>query len=167
MAALSCFLPSIERAYAQTHGVILPERDPKGGSMIDRTRLLLVSLLYSIIGMDKKSTQIDLLIYQKNIDTFLSRNAYLRKKLGKKYVSADAFFSRKTRSFDHPTDAQQCLFYISIFQDAVKEVASLFPLSRIHSCLPVDARPYLSLDLNHTLRRLKLKDYLTDIKRTQ
>jgi hydroxymethylpyrimidine pyrophosphatase-like HAD family hydrolase len=160
MAALSCFLPSIERAYAQTHGVILPERDSKGGSMIDRTRLLLVSLLYSIIGMDKKSTQIDLLIYQKNIDTFLSRNAYLRKKLGKKYVSADVFFSRKTRSFDHPTDAQQCLFYISIFQNAVKEVVT-HGISTLHITehMPPHARRYLSLDTKNMQKKLGFTPY--------
>ncbi len=70
---ISCILPSIARAANELLNQTVSEKDEKGGSMLDRTRLIFISLFFYILGFTKKSLQIDQIIYERNLATFSNR----------------------------------------------------------------------------------------------
>lgn len=73
LAAISCILPSIARAQAELSGTVVKEKDPKGGSMISRTRRLFFSFFFESINLDQASFYIDQEIYNTNIATYQNR----------------------------------------------------------------------------------------------
>lgn len=73
LAAISCILPSIARAEAEIYGIVVKEKDSKGGSMSTRTKNLCLSILLDTLGFSKFSYVLDKKIYVNNIATFQNR----------------------------------------------------------------------------------------------
>lgn len=73
LASISCLLPSIARAQAEANGIIVKEQDIQGGSMLNRTRKLFLSLFCDTLGFKKQSYEIDKKIYATNSATFQNR----------------------------------------------------------------------------------------------
>ncbi|HSW96701.1 MAG TPA: HAD-IIB family hydrolase [Candidatus Saccharimonadales bacterium] len=75
LTAISCILPSIARAEAETLGIIVAEQDAKGGSMLTRTRRLFFSFFFETLGLHQSSLNIDQKIYTANIATYKNRTS--------------------------------------------------------------------------------------------
>ncbi|HSW88818.1 MAG TPA: HAD family hydrolase [Candidatus Saccharimonadales bacterium] len=73
LTAISCILPSIARAQAESSGIILKEQDAQGGSMLARTRRLSFSFFFETLGLHEESFVIDQRIYTTNIATYQNR----------------------------------------------------------------------------------------------
>jgi hypothetical protein len=76
-AAISCILPSLSRAEAETRGVVVKEYDQQGGSMLSRTLALFKSFVAYIFGMKDKSFTIDKIMCEKNMATFKNRKSQI------------------------------------------------------------------------------------------
>src|SRR5260221_1834732 len=77
LSCISCVLPSIARAQVEITGKIVSERDEQGGSMVDRTKRLFLSLIFDTLGNPDQSYAKDLEIYNTNIATFRHRLSLL------------------------------------------------------------------------------------------
>ncbi|HYK08096.1 MAG TPA: HAD-IIB family hydrolase, partial [Candidatus Eisenbacteria bacterium] len=60
LSCISCALPSIARAQVEISGKTVSERDEQGGSMIDRTKRLFLSLVFDTLGFVDQSYAKDL-----------------------------------------------------------------------------------------------------------
>ncbi|NTU47062.1 hypothetical protein HGA88_05540 [Candidatus Roizmanbacteria bacterium] len=79
IAAISCILPSLARAQVEEMGIHVPEYDKNGGSMLSRSKNLIISQLCDTFGWKEQSLQIDKQLQKANIKTFLYRLTYLSK----------------------------------------------------------------------------------------
>jgi len=76
-AALSCLLPSIARAQAETIGVIVPEKDRHGGSSLSRVKNLIIIALLDLIGLHSIANRQQDRLYRANMATYLHRMTYV------------------------------------------------------------------------------------------
>jgi hypothetical protein len=93
LAAMSCILPSLARAEAESEGVIVEEYDKQGGSMLSRTFALFKSFVYTLFEKNGSSLEIDKDIYSRNMATFSARRS--RKAMIK--ISSDEKLKQKAR----------------------------------------------------------------------
>lgn len=168
LTATSCFLPSIARAKAESEGIIVKEKDEKGGSSIDRTKLLFLSLIYYILGNVKKSQEIDRKIYENNMATYQNR-------LSKVYTSQFMVHSLKINKINSAmnnelTNHQQTnaferfLLYVQLLQEANKIIKNeLKPyrniLRKYEKWQKNYIKVYLAIDINELREKYRFKTY--------
>lgn len=170
LIALSCALPSIARAQVEITGKTVSERDEKGGSMIDRTKNLFISLLMDTIGVPSRSFIIDQQIYSSNMATFRHRLSAISKTTEKSppllikdiKLSSLSDFQRKA--------LERWLLYIDVLQqeDAiVKKYLSKQPklLQDYEKQSQKLAKDYLELKVNSLRKKWHIKNYQLELKR--
>lgn len=169
LACLSCALPSIARAQAEITGIAVAERDEKGGSMIDRTKNLFLSLAMDTIGFHQKSYSIDQEIYSSNINTFKHRLSAIERVSNRSPLFIAKQIKQSSLSDFQKKALERWLEYIDVLQqeDAIiKKFLAKYPLllKQYEKESQNLAKDYLSLPV-HTLRKKwKIKDYGLQLK---
>lgn len=153
-AALSCSLPSLARAQAEMEGIIVPEKDPMGGSMIDRTKLLIRSFLYHMFGLEFMSYAIDEEIYKRNIATFENR---LQTLSNKKTIT---FPNIKVTSELQQKAVERFLVYAQVLQEAYAVIGK----EVLKKELPL-IHPYLEVPVEKLRKTYHLENYHLSLKK--
>ena len=168
LAALSCALPSIARAQVEISGKTVAEKDEKGGSMIDRTRRLFLSLLFDTFGVADQSEAVDEKILETNIATFQHRLTYSSNKTGSSQLL-------RTIKIEHMNDFQKkalerFLLYVDVLQQEDKIIkkylAKYTELSKQYEKESKKlAKVYLEIPVNSLRKKWGIKDYKLEIKK--
>ncbi len=155
-AALSCFLPSIARAHAELLGITVSERDSAGGSMLDRTKLLMLSLWQQVLGQEKKSYTIDEEILKRNLATFENRIHVIETNV-QLPVMLNLFQHPTTEKLnqDQTKSLERFLLYVDLFQQAEKITDE--KIDRQHDGEII--KFYLSLNIPKLRKQYGFKDY--------
>jgi len=195
LSAISCCLPSIARAQVEISGKAVPERDEKGGSMIDRTRRLFTSLLFDTLGLDDYSEAKDKEIFNTNIATYTNRLSSLRGTKQSSFSSSEQVRqfgepspeSRKSRSKKQVLDfsrtiklddmtpfqknaLERFLLYVDVLQQEnaiIKKFLTQHPelLKEYEKESNKLAKEYLALPVNKLRKKLGIKDYKLEVKK--
>ncbi len=121
-AALSCLLPSISRAQAESEGILVPEKDKHGGSALSRVKNLIIIALLDLIGLRALANRQQDKLYRANIATYLHRMSYIEsfhdedvkahpeaKKRYTTLVELLTEYSKKSKGADLPPQLQTIL----------------------------------------------------------
>lgn len=160
LTAFSCALPSISRAQVEITGGVVPERDEKGGSMVDRTKKLFMSLLMDTIGAHRNSMTIDYKIYSSNIATFHHRLSYAKK------ISLSKIAGIETASLSEfqKKALERWLLYIDVLQQEdtiINKYLFRNPqlLKEYEKQSQKLAKGYLDLPINRLRKKWVIEDY--------
>lgn len=163
LASLSCCLPSIARAQVEISGQTVAERDAKGGSMVDRTKRLFLSLLFDSFGMPDQSLKKDLEIYETNLATFHHRFSFAKKiDLQKLQIDKLSEFQKKA--------LERFLVYVDVLQQEnkiIKKYLSKHPelLKEYEKQSNKLAKEYLELSISKLRKKFEIKDYKLEVKK--
>lgn len=167
LAAISCALPSIARAQVEISGKTVNERDEKGGSMIDRTKRLFLSLLFETVGLADQSLAKDKEILTTNIATFQNR-LYSSNK-----VRSSQFF--RTIKQEQLSDFQKkalerFLLYVDVLQQEdvlIKKYLAKYPklLKEYEKESQKLAKNYFGLPVGKLRKMFGIKNYKLEIKK--
>jgi len=151
--AISCLLPSIARAKAESEGIIVKERDEKGGSAWDRNILLIKSLVYSAWGNDTKSLEIDGEIYERNMATYKNRLRFVNSSNLKRQAQHDSAFKNHA--------IERFLLYVQLLQEANKiiENGSALTLVEYMEWQKKYTSKYLKIDVKELRKKYGFKNY--------
>ncbi len=168
LTAISCTLPSIARAQAEILGKVVSERDEKGGSMIDRTKKLSLSLLMDTIGARKKSEAIDQQIYSANIATFQNRLRIIGNQSDKHLALHPELIPLSLSDFQKKA-LERWLLYIDVLQQEdslIRRYLSKYPhlLDMYEKDSQKLAKDYLTLQVNKIRKKWNIKDYKLQLK---
>lgn len=157
LSAISCCLPSIARAQVEICNKTVNERDEKGGSMIDRTKRLFLSLLLETIGMDDQSFAKDREIFETNIATFQNRISQAKKVDDKKIVI------KKLSDFQKKA-LERWLLYIDVLQQEdkiIKKFLAVHPkiLKAYENDIAKLTKNYVELPINKLRKKWSIIDY--------
>ncbi len=163
IAAISCALPSIAREQAEIMGVAVPEKDEMGGSMIDRTKRLFLSLLFDSFGLPDQSLAKDKEILEKNVATFRHRLTFSKKfsSIRINPVSMSDFQKKGLGKF---------LLYVDVLQqeDKIikKGIGKYKTLAKEYERESQKlAKQYLTLPIAQLRKKFKIKDYKLEVKK--
>ncbi len=168
LTAISCTLPSIARAQAEILGKVVAERDAKGGSMIDRTKKLFLSLFMDIIGVHQRSAAIDQEIYSANIATFQNRLSAISYAPERALAKHTELIPSSLSDFQKEA-LERWLLYIDVLQQEdviIKKYLSNQPalLKEYEKKATTLAKDYLALKVNVLRKKWHIKDYKLQIK---
>lgn len=161
LACISCALPSIARAQVEISGRTVSERDEQGGSMIDRTKRLFLSLLFDNIGIPDQSIVVDLRILSTNLATYRHRLSQA-KKFDEKRIDKDmSDFQKKA--------LERFLLYVDVLQQEhmlIKHALSKHPqlLKEYEKESTRLADEYLKLPIMKLRKKWRITDYKLQIK---
>ncbi len=108
-AAISCFLPSIARAQAETMGVFVSEFDLAGGSALSRSIKLIKSYVLYKLGNNVGSKRVDNSIYLSNMQTFKNRRS-----------QAKSFSWNKLKTYDKES-VKRLIFLVNLMKEQLSK----------------------------------------------
>lgn len=143
LTVLSCLLPSIARAQAESTGIIVPEKDIQGGSSFNRALSLTESFIQDILGFRKMSIKNDEKIYYSNMATYHNRKGKTSSFYwNMKYPQAKAF--------------ERLLLYTEILQKEYEEIfKQLKGSSNLQKKYQEKARNFMKEFLDIDIKKLR------------
>lgn len=157
LASLTCALPSIARAEVEITGKTVSERDEKGGSMIDRTKRLFLSLLFDTFGLEDQSVAKDLEIYKTNIATYEHRLPFA------KGISIEKVDIQKLSKFQKEA-LERFLLYVDVLQQEhsiIIKYLTKYPklLKEYEKHSTKLAKEYFNIPIGKLRKKFEIKDY--------
>ncbi len=152
--ALACFLPSIARAQNEIMNISVPEKDSAGGSMIDRTKLLMMAGFQEVIGNRKKAQELDQELYKRSLATFRNRLHYFQRNVDTPIEQIIEKIKIKELSEFQQQALERFLVYVELLQQAVKKIGKNKTID------DPTINSYLSLNIS----KLRMKYHFNDYK---